>query len=114
MVGITGQNQTNATCPVISRPRPDPEPCAFSVDKQVADRVSAEMVKASQCENVTWPNGTGIGRRCDPSKTSNKSGKQRLTVGPFCYGGPDFGYCFNIELGLKDVELVPIHLILPQ
>jgi hypothetical protein len=72
-LGFAGQNQTNATCPLLSSPNPTPIPCAFSVDKQVADQVAKEMVTRSNCNGVTWPNGTGIGTQCNTSKTGKKS-----------------------------------------
>ncbi|KAF2674608.1 hypothetical protein BT63DRAFT_462168 [Microthyrium microscopicum] len=73
VVGIQGPNQTNPACPLLSTPRPDPIPCAFTVDQQVVDQVSQSMVERSKCHNVTWPNGTGIGFKCDPSIHLTKS-----------------------------------------
>ena len=73
-IGIETQLQTNDTCVQPSSPQPEPVPCAYSVDQKTVDQVAKEMVQVSRCENVTWPNGTGIGNQCSFGKTlSNKS-----------------------------------------
>lgn len=73
IVGITGQNQTDADCPLVSTPSPAPTSCAFTVDSQAFDQISKAMVDTSKCKNVTWPNGTGIGNHCDQSSTPAKN-----------------------------------------
>jgi hypothetical protein len=77
MIGITGQNQTDSVCPLLSSPRPAAT-CAFKVDSQTFDQISKTMVDTSKCKNVTWPGGTGIGNRCDPNKATAKSESSTL------------------------------------
>jgi hypothetical protein len=77
VIGITGQNQTDPVCPLLSSPRPAAT-CAFKVDSQTFDQVSKTMVDTSKCKNVTWPGGTGIGNRCDPNKATAKSESSAL------------------------------------
>jgi hypothetical protein len=72
-ITITGQNQTDETCPLVASQRPKPISCATKLDTETADQISAAMVTKSECKNVTWPNGTGIGGQCDPSKKDKKS-----------------------------------------
>jgi hypothetical protein len=49
-IKFTGQNETNATCPLISNPRPAPIPCASKFDAESADQLSAAIVTASDYE----------------------------------------------------------------
>jgi hypothetical protein len=68
-ISIETQLQTNDTCVQPSSPQPNPVPCAYSVDQNTVDQVAKEMIKVTRCENVTWPNGTGIGNQCQFGKT---------------------------------------------
>jgi hypothetical protein len=76
VVGITGQNQTDETCPLVSTPRPAPT-CGFTVDNLVVDQVTKAMVDISECKNVTWPSGTGVGKDCPKSAETTSKGNAR-------------------------------------
>jgi hypothetical protein len=76
VVGITGQNQTDEKCPLVSTPRPA-STCGFTVDKPVVDQVAKAMVDISGCKNVTWPGGTGVGNHCSKSVETTSEGNRR-------------------------------------
>jgi hypothetical protein len=75
VVGITGQNQTDETCPLVSTPRPA-STCGFTVDKPMADQVAKTMVDVSMCKNVTWPGGAGIGYQCSQIVDTTSEGSR--------------------------------------
>jgi hypothetical protein len=55
-VGYQGPNSTEETCPLLSWPRPNPTPCAFTIDSKAVDQVSKAMVNRSGCgKKFTWP-----------------------------------------------------------
>lgn len=55
-IGYLGANQTDATCPLLSRPRPTPALCAYLIDAQLEDQVSKTMVNESRCgDKFKWP-----------------------------------------------------------
>jgi hypothetical protein len=85
-ISIGDRDQSNDTC-TPTYPEHPPTSCAFSVDEQVVDQISRQMVINSGCKNVTWPNSTGIGYRCDqfqrydPVKISDAWRRSSTSIG---------------------------------
>jgi hypothetical protein len=69
------QDENKDKCFISKDPVPGPISCAYTLDAEAAAQISSEMANKSRCGNVMWPNGTGIGRRCEQrlSLTSESS-----------------------------------------
>ncbi|KAI9367407.1 hypothetical protein BJX61DRAFT_547510 [Aspergillus egyptiacus] len=64
-IGIAGQMQPTGpeadigTCAILQEEQPEPDPCALTIDKELATRVAEAMMASIYCDGATgWPDPT--------------------------------------------------------
>jgi hypothetical protein len=75
-VGIVGQTESPG-CPVFANPRPEPDPCIYSLTENTENQVASQMMKISGCKS--WPN-ISIQNSCVPRTPGLKSGATQLEL----------------------------------
>jgi hypothetical protein len=76
-ITIDAHNGANETCVRLSTLQSPPISCAYKPSQTDFDQLATTMTNITQCDNVTWPESTGIGSQCT-SKPKTSEGDKSL------------------------------------